>query len=146
MYFVDADSDDLGPKYKRQFSENYNIGIQILSGDEDRIRYAAKALRAYYKKVTAEDGSISFDHTTFMYIFSADGAFEGFTTNVSQLPSLIYKIIGADAARRLQRRGALFFQTAHAEDALPHVEGLPDLLDLAPDFERAKARRRLPNC
>jgi protein SCO1/2 len=68
------DTPDILASYLDIFSQGVPSEFLGLTGNDEQIRQAARAFRAYYAKVATPDGSYTMDHSTSFYLFDKSGA------------------------------------------------------------------------
>lgn len=70
---VDPERDT--PEILGDYLSNFDPRITGLTGSLPQIKAAAKGFRATYRKVPAEEGDYTMDHTAGVFLFDADGRF-----------------------------------------------------------------------
>jgi protein SCO1/2 len=93
--FISVDPERDTPEALKTYLGNFSPRLVGLTGTPDQVQKAAKAYRAYYKKVPNKDlpGSYTVDHSTILYLMGPDGRYiTHFTHGTSP----------ADMAKRLQ--------------------------------------------
>ena len=78
VVFVSVDPERDTPEVLSKYVGYFDERILALTGSREAVDEAVRAYRAYYKiHEPDEDGDVLIDHTASVYLFGADGAFEG---------------------------------------------------------------------
>jgi protein SCO1 len=72
---VDPERDTL--QVMHQYVSSFDKHIRGFTGTPDQIAKVAKEYRVYYKRVPASDGDYSMDHSSVIYLMSAQGRYVG---------------------------------------------------------------------
>jgi cytochrome oxidase Cu insertion factor (SCO1/SenC/PrrC family) len=79
LVFITVDPERDTPEHLKQYMPLFHPRFVGLTGDAIAIRAAARAYRAYYKKVEWGDRSdYTVDHSAFIYLMGRDGEYLGF--------------------------------------------------------------------
>lgn len=95
VLFVSVDSDRDDPKTLRSFLTSFDPRILGLTGSPAAIARAARSFDAYYEKV-ATGGSVTFDHSTKVYLVGRDGRLAGtadLSTSVDERRALLERVL-----------------------------------------------------
>lgn len=98
--FITVDPERDTAEHLKEYMPLFHPRFIGLTGDAAAIRYAARAYRAYYKKVEREDKSdYTVDHSVFIYLMGRDGKYLGFFppgTSAERLADVMRPIIAAE--------------------------------------------------
>lgn len=76
--FITVDPERDTVAYLSQYVPLFHPRLIGLTGTAAAIHAAAEAYRAYYAKVALSEGDYTVDHSSFIYLMSADGRYLGF--------------------------------------------------------------------
>lgn len=93
--FISVDPQRDTPEVMKDYVSNFANGIVGLTGTPEQLAAAARAFRAYFKKVPKADGSYTVDHTASLYVLDRNGNFRT-TIDLHEDPN-----VGAAKLRRL---------------------------------------------
>jgi cytochrome oxidase Cu insertion factor (SCO1/SenC/PrrC family) len=92
--FISVDHERDTPEQLKLYMSNFHPRIVGLTGSAEQIDAAAKAYRAYYRKV--KDPSLTdeytMDHSAFLYLMSPDGEFITHFTHVTPVDKLVARL------------------------------------------------------
>jgi cytochrome oxidase Cu insertion factor (SCO1/SenC/PrrC family) len=98
--FITVDPERDTPEHLKPYLLLFHQRFIGLSGDAVAIQVAARAYRAYYKKVELDDRpDYTIDHSTFMYLMGRDGDYLGFFppgTSAEQIAEVIKPHLAAN--------------------------------------------------
>jgi cytochrome oxidase Cu insertion factor (SCO1/SenC/PrrC family) len=98
--FITVDPERDTPEHLKPYLLLFHQRFVGLSGDATAIRAAARAYRAYYKKVEWDGRSdYTIDHSAFMYLMGRDGDYLGFFppgTSAEQMAEVIKSHLAAN--------------------------------------------------
>jgi protein SCO1/2 len=75
VLFISVDPEQDTPELLATYLQSFDPRITGLTGSEAEIAAAAKAYRAYYRKVPTEGGSYTMEHTATVYLMGSRGEF-----------------------------------------------------------------------
>lgn len=73
--FITVDPERDTPAVLKEYLSSFDPHLRGLTGDRPAIEAAEKAYRVYAKKVPAENGDYSMDHTALVYLMDKQGRF-----------------------------------------------------------------------
>src|SRR5437588_4288754 len=73
--FITVDPERDTPPVLKDYLSNFDRHLSGLTGDPNAIAAAAKAYRAYFKKVPLPQGGYTMDHTAIVYLMDKGGRF-----------------------------------------------------------------------
>jgi cytochrome oxidase Cu insertion factor (SCO1/SenC/PrrC family) len=98
--FITVDPERDTPEHLKQYMALFHPSFVGLTGDASAIREAARAYRAYYKKIEWDDRSdYLVDHSAFIYLMGRDGEYLGFFppgTSAEQIADIIRPRLAAN--------------------------------------------------
>jgi protein SCO1/2 len=77
VYFVTVDPTRDDAATLKSYLSSFGDRIRGLTGTEDDIAAVAKAYKVFYRKVPTDNGDYTMDHTAGVFLFDADGRFQG---------------------------------------------------------------------
>ena len=77
MLFITVDPDRDTPYQLKLYLSSFDPRITALSGTPEQVDAAAKAYKAYYRKVPTEDSGYTMDHVANVYMMDGKGRFVG---------------------------------------------------------------------
>jgi protein SCO1/2 len=77
VYFVSVDPARDDAATLKDYLSSFGTRIRGLTGTEDDVAVIAKAYKVFYRKVPTESGDYTMDHTAGVFLFDADGRFQG---------------------------------------------------------------------
>lgn len=77
VLFISVDHERDKPADMKNYISNFDPRVVGLTGSADQVAAAAKAYRAYFKKVPRDTGDYSMDHTATVYMMDRSGKFDG---------------------------------------------------------------------
>lgn len=83
VLFISVDPERDTPGKMKDYVSNFDARVIGLTGTADQVGAAAKAYRAYFKKVPRDGGDYTMDHTATVYMMDRAGKFRG-TIDVHQ--------------------------------------------------------------
>ena len=75
--FITVDPERDTPQIMHQYVSSFDKHIRGFTGTPEQIAKVAKEYRVYYKRVPADDGDYSMDHSSFIYLMNAQGRYVG---------------------------------------------------------------------
>jgi protein SCO1 len=75
VLFISVDPEQDTPEFLATYLQSFDPRITGLTGSEAEIAAAAKAYRAYYRKVPTEGGGYTMEHTATVYLMNSRGEF-----------------------------------------------------------------------
>jgi len=75
--FVTIDPGRDTPKLMHMYLSTFDKHIRGFTGTPEQVAKIANEYRVYYKKIPTDDSGYVMDHSTFIYLMSADGKFVG---------------------------------------------------------------------
>jgi protein SCO1/2 len=75
VLFISVDPEQDTPELLATYLQSFDPRITGLTGSEAEIAAAAKAYRAFYRKVPTEGGSYTMEHTATVYLMGSRGEF-----------------------------------------------------------------------
>jgi protein SCO1/2 len=75
VLFISIDPERDTPAHLREYLSSFDPRIRGLTGTNEQIAAVAKAYRAYYKRISLEDGDYAMDHTAAIYLMDRGGRF-----------------------------------------------------------------------
>jgi protein SCO1 len=80
VLFITVDPERDTPEQLNLYLSSFDPRITGLSGTPEQVDTAAKAYKAYYRKVPTEDGGYTMDHLATVYMMNAQGSLAGIIT------------------------------------------------------------------
>lgn len=77
VLFISVDPERDTPERLKAYVSNFDSRVVGLTGTADQVAAAAKAYRAYFKKVPQGGGNYTMDHTATVYLMDRAGKFRG---------------------------------------------------------------------
>lgn len=77
VLFISVDPERDTPERLKTYVSNFDRRVVGLTGSQDQVAAAAKAYRAYFKKVPQDGGNYTMDHTATVYLMDRSGKFRG---------------------------------------------------------------------
>ncbi len=92
--FITVDPERDTPEQLKLYLSNFDPRIVGLTGSASQVDAAAKAYRAYYRKVKdpTVTGEYTMDHSAFLYLMNPDGEFVTHFTHATPLETLIKRL------------------------------------------------------
>lgn len=84
--FITVDPERDTPAVLKDYLSSFDERILGLTGSPEAVQAAAKAYRAYARRVPLEGGSYTMDHTALVYLMDAKGRFVG-AVNLARPPA-----------------------------------------------------------
>lgn len=93
VLFITVDPERDTPNQLKLYLSSFDPRITGLSGTPEQVDAAAKAYKAYYRKVpTEEDGGYTMDHIATVYMIDAQGRFVGTISYQEAEPAAVAKL------------------------------------------------------
>lgn len=77
VLFISVDPERDTPERLKTYVSNFDSRVVGLTGTPEQVAAAAKAYRAYFKKVPQDGGNYTMDHTATVYLMDRAGKFRG---------------------------------------------------------------------
>ena len=105
-YFVSVDPERDTPDVMKTYVSNFSDRIVGITGEPDKVHAMAKAFGIYWKKVDADDGDYTMDHTASVLLLDAKGEFAGTIAYGESADTAIAKLkrLAGEADDRAERR------------------------------------------
>jgi protein SCO1/2 len=75
VLFISVDPEHDTPAHLKEYLSSFDPRIRGLTGTEEQVAAVTKAYRAYYKRISLEDGDYAMDHTAVIYLMDRAGKF-----------------------------------------------------------------------
>jgi protein SCO1/2 len=75
VLFISVDPERDTPAHLKEYLSSFDPRIRGLTGTEEQVAAVTKAYRAYYKRISLEDGDYAMDHTAVIYLMDRAGKF-----------------------------------------------------------------------
>lgn len=93
--FITVDPERDTPEALAIYLANFSPRLVGLTGTPEQIKAAAKAYRAYYKKITDEKlpGAYTLDHSSILYVMGPDGRYVMHFTHGTTVSEMVQKLL-----------------------------------------------------